>query len=73
MIDLKLTALEAEMLSQNAMNKIKGGVTYCVSSCACKYENKGGSSTADNLSANGNAALASNPHTNNEDTSTCKP
>ena len=54
MKSLKLTALEADALSNKAMNKIYGGVAVagCTCDCACAWAGKGGSSTGDNHYAN---------------------
>lgn len=45
---LKLNQMEKTLLSSREMNRVRGG--SC--GCACLYENNGGSSTADNKSAN---------------------
>lgn len=49
MKNLKLTALEADALSQKAMNALEGGQ---VCGCSCYWANKGGSSSDDNGGAN---------------------
>jgi natural product precursor len=49
---LKLTALEADVLSRKAMNGLKGGIDYC--GCSCYYAHTGGSSSDDNGNANYN-------------------
>lgn len=54
---LKLTAFEADALSKKEMSKVLGGYTVC--GCGCQYAEQGGSSTADNGSANNSGAFVS--------------
>ena len=48
----KLNALSAEGLRQKEMNAIVGGYATC--RCSCYWENKGGSTSGTNMSANAN-------------------
>ena len=61
MKSLKLTALEADALSDKAMSKIMGGyyvirkwTRECGCGCGCRYANSGGSSDCANGNANCN-------------------